>query len=103
MTSFVRALQLGGKGYAPAESDPLRKHVKGLSDFVQFVDNLEEILGEIPDPRYTERFDPGFHLLPVLLLSLTYTSTVETELNVNVGKLRCTLSPELEVLCFLKN
>ncbi|XP_030575995.1 PCNA-interacting partner isoform X2 [Archocentrus centrarchus] len=50
MTSFVRALQLGGKGYAPAESDPLRKHIKGLSDFVQFVDNLEEILGEIPDP-----------------------------------------------------
>ncbi|XP_029351310.1 PCNA-interacting partner isoform X2 [Echeneis naucrates] len=50
LTSFVRAIQLGGKGYAPAESDPLRKHVKGLSDFVQFLDNLEEILGEIPDP-----------------------------------------------------
>ncbi|KAF7664403.1 hypothetical protein LDENG_00178620 [Lucifuga dentata] len=50
VTSFVRAIQLGGKGYAPAESDPLRKHLKGLSDFVQFLDNLEEILGEIPDP-----------------------------------------------------
>uniref|UniRef100_A0A3P8U1A3 PCNA-interacting partner n=1 Tax=Amphiprion percula TaxID=161767 RepID=A0A3P8U1A3_AMPPE len=50
VTSFVRAIQLGGKGYAPSESDPLRKHVKGLSDFVQFLDNLEEILGEIPDP-----------------------------------------------------
>ncbi|XP_070709737.1 PCNA-interacting partner [Pempheris klunzingeri] len=50
VTSFVRVIQLGGKGYAPAESDPLRKHVKGLSDFVQFLDNLEEILGEIPDP-----------------------------------------------------
>ncbi|KAM7378396.1 hypothetical protein PAMA_013346 [Pampus argenteus] len=50
VTSFVRAIQLGGKGYAPAQSDPLRKHVKGLSDFVQFLDNLEEILGEIPDP-----------------------------------------------------
>ncbi|CAL8322972.1 unnamed protein product [Lota lota] len=50
VTSFVRAIQLGGKGYAPAESDPLRKYVKGLSDFVQFLDNLEEILGEIPDP-----------------------------------------------------
>ncbi|KAM6895958.1 PCNA-interacting partner isoform 1-T2 [Lycodopsis pacificus] len=50
VTSFVRAIQLGGKGYAPAESHPLRKHVKGLSDFVQFLDNLEEILGEIPDP-----------------------------------------------------
>uniref|UniRef100_A0A3Q3JQW7 PCNA-interacting partner n=1 Tax=Monopterus albus TaxID=43700 RepID=A0A3Q3JQW7_MONAL len=47
VTSFVRAIQLGGKSYAPAESDPLRKHVKGLSDFVQFLDNLEEILGEI--------------------------------------------------------
>ncbi|XP_058481181.1 PCNA-interacting partner [Solea solea] len=50
VTSFVRAIQLGGKGYAPAESDPLRKHVKGLTDFVQFLDNLEEILGETPDP-----------------------------------------------------
>lgn len=57
VTSFIRAIQLGGKGYAPAESDPLRKHVKGLSDYVQFLDNLEEILGEIPDPRYT-----GCHL-----------------------------------------
>ncbi|XP_037551571.1 PCNA-interacting partner [Nematolebias whitei] len=50
VTSFIRAIQLGGKGYAPAESDPLRKHIKGLSDYVQFLDNLEEILGEIPDP-----------------------------------------------------
>ncbi|KAF3859332.1 hypothetical protein F7725_021731, partial [Dissostichus mawsoni] len=50
VTSFVRIIQLGGRGYAPAESDPLRKHVKGLSDFVQFLDNLEELLGEIPDP-----------------------------------------------------
>ncbi|TNM91573.1 hypothetical protein fugu_019953 [Takifugu bimaculatus] len=50
VTSFVRVLHLGGKGYAPAESDPLRKHVKGLSDFVHFLDNLEEILGEITDP-----------------------------------------------------
>ncbi|KAM9845550.1 PCNA-interacting partner [Aulostomus maculatus] len=50
VTSFVRAIQLGGKGYAPAPSDPLRKHVKGLSDFIQFLDNLEEILGETPDP-----------------------------------------------------
>ncbi|KAM9328312.1 PCNA-interacting partner [Pholidichthys leucotaenia] len=50
VTSFIRAIQLGGKGYAPAESDPLRKHIKGLSEFVQFLDNLDEILGEIPDP-----------------------------------------------------
>ncbi|XP_059904488.1 PCNA-interacting partner [Gadus macrocephalus] len=50
VTSFVRAIQLGGKGYAPAEADPLRKHVKGLSDFVQFLDSLEEVLGEVPDP-----------------------------------------------------
>ncbi|KAJ8381946.1 hypothetical protein SKAU_G00027240 [Synaphobranchus kaupii] len=49
-TSFVRAIQLGGKGYAPPDSDPLRRHVKGLSDFVHFTDHLEELLGEIPDP-----------------------------------------------------
>ncbi|XP_053719777.1 PCNA-interacting partner [Synchiropus splendidus] len=50
VTSFVRAIQLGGKGYAPPQEDPLRKHVKGLSEYVQFIDNLEEILGEVPDP-----------------------------------------------------
>ncbi|XP_062339385.1 PCNA-interacting partner [Osmerus eperlanus] len=50
VTSFVRAIQLGGRGYAPAESDPLRKHLKGLSDFVHFMDNLDEILGDNPDP-----------------------------------------------------
>ncbi|MED6276113.1 hypothetical protein CHARACLAT_000067 [Characodon lateralis] len=50
VTSFIRAIQLGGKGYAPAESDPLRKHIKGLSDYVQFIDNLEEIVGNILDP-----------------------------------------------------
>uniref|UniRef100_A0A4W5LYR9 PCNA-interacting partner n=1 Tax=Hucho hucho TaxID=62062 RepID=A0A4W5LYR9_9TELE len=35
VTSFVRAVQLGGQGYAPAVSDPLRKH---------------EILGDNPNP-----------------------------------------------------
>lgn len=51
LTSFIRAIQLGGKGYAPAESNPLRRHVKGLLEYIQFMDSLEEILGEIPDPR----------------------------------------------------
>ncbi|XP_051910962.1 PCNA-interacting partner isoform X2 [Hippocampus zosterae] len=50
VTSFVRAIQLGGKGYAPAPSDPLRKHIKGLSAYVRFLDNLEDILGETADP-----------------------------------------------------
>ncbi|XP_057712165.1 PCNA-interacting partner [Corythoichthys intestinalis] len=50
VTSFVRAIQLGGKGYAPAPSDPLRNHIKGLSAFVHFLDSLQEILGETPDP-----------------------------------------------------
>ncbi|KAM6986272.1 PCNA-interacting partner [Aplochiton taeniatus] len=50
VTSFVRAIQLGGKGFAPAESDPLRKHVKGLADYVHFLDTLEELLGENPNP-----------------------------------------------------
>ncbi|KAK2832140.1 hypothetical protein Q7C36_015602 [Tachysurus vachellii] len=49
-TSFIRAIELGGKGYAPPESDPLRKHLKGLSLFVHFMDQLEEILGETPNP-----------------------------------------------------
>ncbi|XP_020346538.1 PCNA-interacting partner-like [Oncorhynchus kisutch] len=49
VTSFASVVQLGGKGYAPPESD-LRKHVKGLSDFVHFTENLEEILGDNPNP-----------------------------------------------------
>ncbi|XP_075407205.1 PCNA-interacting partner isoform X4 [Tenrec ecaudatus] len=49
-TSFIRTIQLGGKGYAPSPSDPLRMHVKGLSNFINFMDKLGEILGEIPNP-----------------------------------------------------
>ncbi|XP_067392239.1 PCNA-interacting partner isoform X2 [Emydura macquarii macquarii] len=50
-TSFIRMIELGGKGYAPSPFDPLRTHVKGLSDFVNFIDKLEEIVGEVLDPR----------------------------------------------------
>lgn len=50
-TSFIRTLELGGKGYAPSPSDPLRTHIKGLSNFIKFIEKLEEILGEIPNPR----------------------------------------------------
>lgn len=50
-TSFIRTLELGGKGYAPSPSDPLWAHVKGLSEFINFIDKLDEILGKIPNPR----------------------------------------------------
>ncbi|XP_065744046.1 PCNA-interacting partner isoform X21 [Phocoena phocoena] len=50
-TSFIRTIELGGKGYAPSPSDPLRTHIKGLSNFINFIDKLDEILGEIPNPR----------------------------------------------------
>ncbi|XP_068951355.1 PCNA-interacting partner isoform X2 [Petaurus breviceps papuanus] len=50
-TSFIRMIELGGKGYAPSPSDPLRTHGKGLNNFIIFMDKLEEILGEIPNPR----------------------------------------------------
>ncbi|XP_032063277.1 PCNA-interacting partner isoform X3 [Aythya fuligula] len=50
-TSFIRTVELGGKGCAASLFDPLRAHVKGLSNFVNFIDKLEEILGEILDPR----------------------------------------------------
>lgn len=49
--SFIRTVELGGKGCAASLFDPLRVHVKGLSNFVNFIDKLEEILGEILDPR----------------------------------------------------
>ncbi|KAK1341508.1 hypothetical protein QTO34_017922, partial [Cnephaeus nilssonii] len=52
-TSFIRTVELGGKGYAPSPSDPLRTHVKGLSNFINFIDKLDEILGEIANPRCT--------------------------------------------------
>uniref|UniRef100_A0A8C1ZT83 PCNA-interacting partner n=1 Tax=Cyprinus carpio TaxID=7962 RepID=A0A8C1ZT83_CYPCA len=50
VTSFVRAIQLGGKGYAPPESHPLRKHVKALSEFLNFI-NQCQVLGETSNPR----------------------------------------------------
>ncbi|KAI4873699.1 hypothetical protein NFI96_005159 [Prochilodus magdalenae] len=59
VTSFVRAVQLGGKGYAPSPSDPLRKHIKGLSQFVHFTDQLEEILGESPNPSLGPSAQPA--------------------------------------------
>ncbi|CAB1345949.1 unnamed protein product [Coregonus sp. 'balchen'] len=37
-------VQLGGKGYAPAESDPLRKHVKGLIAGVRLVTSIRAAL-----------------------------------------------------------
>lgn len=49
-TSFIRTMELGGKGYAPSPSDPLRTHVKGLSSFINFIDKLDEILGEVANP-----------------------------------------------------
>ncbi|XP_037735565.1 PCNA-interacting partner isoform X6 [Chelonia mydas] len=50
-TSFIRMIELGGKGCAPSPFDTLRTHVKGLSEFVNFIDKLEEIIGEVLDPR----------------------------------------------------
>ncbi|XP_013914326.1 PREDICTED: PCNA-interacting partner [Thamnophis sirtalis] len=51
-TSFIRVIELGGKGYAPLPTDPLRTHVKGLSQFIHFIDKLEEIIGEDLDSRH---------------------------------------------------
>ncbi|XP_068800689.1 PCNA-interacting partner isoform X1 [Struthio camelus] len=50
-TSFIRTVELGGKGYATSLFDPLRGHIKGLTNFVNFIDKLEEIVGEVLDPR----------------------------------------------------
>ncbi|KFP69893.1 PREDICTED: PCNA-interacting partner-like, partial [Acanthisitta chloris] len=50
-TSFIRTIELGGRDYASSMYDPLRPHVKGLSDFVNFIDKLQEIVGETLDPR----------------------------------------------------
>ncbi|KFW73452.1 PCNA-interacting partner [Pygoscelis adeliae] len=50
-TSFIRTVELGGRGCASLLFDPLRVHVKGLSNFVNFIDKLQEIVGEILNPR----------------------------------------------------
>ncbi|XP_032155271.1 PCNA-interacting partner isoform X4 [Sapajus apella] len=64
-TSFIRTIELGGKGYAPPPSDPLRTHVKGLSNFISFIDKLDEILGEIPNPSLA-----GGQILSVIRMQL---------------------------------
>ncbi|XP_008503596.2 PCNA-interacting partner [Calypte anna] len=50
-TSFIRTVELGGRGCASSLFDPLKVHIKGLSNFVNFVDKLQEIVGEILNPR----------------------------------------------------
>lgn len=50
-TSFIRTIELGGRASASSLYDPLRAHVKGLSDFVHFIDKLQEIVGEILNTR----------------------------------------------------
>ncbi|NXN79925.1 PARI protein, partial [Bombycilla garrulus] len=50
-TSFIRTVELGGRDSASSLYDPLKAHVKGLSNFVNFIDKLQEIVGEILNTR----------------------------------------------------
>ncbi|NWT49900.1 PARI protein, partial [Erythrocercus mccallii] len=50
-TSFIRTIELGGRDSASSLYDPLRAHVKGLSNFVNFIDKLQEIVGEVLNTR----------------------------------------------------
>ncbi|XP_021243144.1 PCNA-interacting partner isoform X3 [Numida meleagris] len=50
-TSFIRTVEHGGKGCGASLFGPLRVHVKGLTNFVNLIDKLGEIVGEISDPR----------------------------------------------------
>ncbi|NWU14032.1 PARI protein, partial [Cephalopterus ornatus] len=50
-TSFIRTIELGGRDCSSSLYDPLRTHIKGLSNFVNFMDKLQEIVGEILNPR----------------------------------------------------
>ncbi|XP_032914643.1 PCNA-interacting partner isoform X4 [Catharus ustulatus] len=50
-TSFIRTIELGGRDSASSLYDPLRVHVKGLSNFVNFIDKLQEIVGEVLNTR----------------------------------------------------
>lgn len=102
VTSFIRAIQLGGKGYAPPESHPLRRHVKGLSEFLNFVDQCQEILGETPNPR-----EAGFKLVSSIRAALVkgrsngdpvYRATDDTarELKERIGQI-CTAQTQSPV------
>ena len=44
-------IRLGGKGYAPDQNDPLMMYVKGLSQFVNFLQSLHTIIEDEPDVR----------------------------------------------------
>ncbi|NXC25614.1 PARI protein, partial [Campylorhamphus procurvoides] len=50
-TSFIRTIELGGRDCSSSLYDPLRAHVKGLSNFINFIDKLQEIVGETLNPR----------------------------------------------------
>ncbi|NXK72710.1 PARI protein, partial [Amazona guildingii] len=50
-TSFIRTVEIGGRGCASSLFEPLKAHVKGLSNFINFIDKLQEILGEVLNPR----------------------------------------------------
>ncbi|NWU95443.1 PARI protein, partial [Upupa epops] len=50
-TSFIRTMELGGRGCASSLLDPVRAHAEGLSDFIHFIDKLQEIVGETLNPR----------------------------------------------------
>lgn len=49
--SLVMKIRLGGKGYAPDQNDPLMMYVKGLSQFVNLLQNLHTIIEDEPDVR----------------------------------------------------
>ncbi|NXD19163.1 PARI protein, partial [Spelaeornis formosus] len=50
-TSFIRTIEHGGRDSTSSLYDPLRPHVKGISNFVNFIDKLQEIVGEILNTR----------------------------------------------------
>ncbi|XP_016311002.1 PCNA-interacting partner-like [Sinocyclocheilus anshuiensis] len=89
VTSFVRAIQLGGKGYAPPESHPLRKHVKGLSEFLNFIDQCQEVLGETSNPS-------ALNLLHVVLFTTTSLFSDERVVRPTVrSQFACTYKDEM--------
>ncbi|NXQ41379.1 PARI protein, partial [Catharus fuscescens] len=65
-TSFIRTIELGGRDSASSLYDPLRVHVKGLSNFVNFIDKLQEIVGEVLNTRIA-----GGRILSTVKMHLT--------------------------------
>ncbi|XP_040840406.1 PCNA-interacting partner isoform X8 [Ochotona curzoniae] len=96
-TSFIRTLELGGKGYAPAPSDPLRTHAKGLTKFINFIDKLDEILGEISNARSPTQVSNPLKPLRERIQKSMQEKNVKTKQTLIRSQFACTYKDDCQI------